>query len=393
MLSSNNFITNIAIVGVGHAGCEIANIISNNKAINTFYVDTDSKALENYENNDIVYLDKELKFSSLENNNELIACKMIAIKSLELIKEKLKNVEILILTGGLGGSTGSAILPIIAKAAKEMKILTISIVSTPFSYEGTTKELNSQKSLIELEEISDITISVSNNKVIENYPDITISDVFKLIDKFLVNSINCFINLFSNNLINISKTDLLNSLKNKGESYIGFGSGIGKKKIARAIDQCINSKLIDKPNKTPSNVILVLVGDPTMKVNEINGTIEMFKSKIENKDVNIIISYKHDPNLVNEIKMSIISTFSKKQDFKAISSNDNLLQSSQELLIEFGNFPESNYSNYVSRELDLSSFSKEKLNNNSNDIDDKVQDDNIIVSDETKDDDIPFFLK
>lgn len=394
MVTSNDFLVNIAIIGVGSTGCKIANNISaNNKNIKTVYIDTNNKTLENYDPSETIYLNKNKNFSSLESENDLIEYKKLAINSIELIKEKLKDVEILILTGGLGGSTSSAILPIIAKVAKEMKIITISIVSTPFFYEGTTKELNSRKSLFELEEMSDVTIVISNNKIIKNYPDITINDIFQLVDKVLINCITCFINLFSNNLIDISKIDLLNSIKNKGQSYIGFGSGIGKNKITKAIDQSLNSKLIDIQNKKSANYILVLVGDSTITINEIHDLIKEFKSKIKNEKANIIFSFKNDPSLINEIKISVISTYSKKQEFKSIFPNDDILQSSQELLLEVGNFADTITNNYNYKELDLSSYSRNKLTNNSINIDDKVQENDIIVSDEKKDDDIPFFLK
>lgn len=394
MGSTSDFLANIAIIGVGYAGCKIANSISvNNKNIKPIYIDTNSKTLENYDVNNTIYLNKDRKFSSLENENDLIECKKLVINSLELIKEQLKDVEILILTGGLGGSTSSAILPIIAKVAKEMKITAISIVSTPLFYEGTTKELNSRKSLFELEEMSDVTVVISNNKIINNYPDITINDVFQLIDKVLINCITCFINLFSNNLVNVSRSDLFNFIKNKGQSYIGFGSGIGKNKITKAIDQSLDSKLIDLQNKKLANYILVLVGDSTVTLNEVQNLIKEFKLKIKNEKANIIFSFKNDPDLVNEIKISLIATYSKKQELKSIFPTEDILQSSQELLLEVGNFTETTTNIYSYKELDLSFYSENKLTSNFIDIDDKVQENEIIVSDEKKDDDIPFFLK
>lgn len=394
MGSTSDFLANIAIIGVGYAGCKIANSISvNNKNIKPIYIDTNSKTLENYDVNNTIYLNKDRKFSSLENENDLIECKKLVINSLELIKEQLKDVEILILTGGLGGSTSSAILPIIAKVAKEMKITAISIVSTPLFYEGTTKELNSRKSLFELEEMSDVTVVISNNKIINNYPDITINDVFQLIDKVLINCITCFINLFSNNLVNVSRSDLFNFIKNKGQSYIGFGSGIGKNKITKAIDQSLDSKLIDLQNKKLANYILVLVGDSTVTLNEVQNLIKEFKLKIKNEKANIIFSFKNDPDLVNEIKISLIATYSKKQELKSIFPTEDILQSSQELLLKVGNFTETTTNIYSYKELDLSFYSENKLTSNFIDIDDKVQENEIIVSDEKKDDDIPFFLK
>ncbi|MBD5422885.1 MAG: hypothetical protein HDR43_00040 [Mycoplasma sp.] len=383
---------NLSVIGVGDAGCKAVDSISkdNIDGIKCMYINTNKNSLKDYDENYSILLNDD-NGNNLGNSGDPIVGKTAALSSLDLIKSKLKDTKSLILTAGFGGGTGTGALPIIAKAAKEMGILTIAIVTTPFSYEGIAKDLNAKIGLEDLNKNADVIIRISNNRIINNYPDIILSDVFKLINKVLKNSINYFINLFSNNSINVSKSDLINSLKNKGESYIGFGSGVGKNKIARAINEVVNSKIIETQFNKSTNAVMMIVGDPTITLNQINSIVDEIKLRSKNNNLNVIFSFKTDDSLVNEIRISLISTFLSKHDSEIKSENEKILQESQELLLEIGNTLDNEMNGYITGELDLSLFSNEKINNQ---IDDKDQDDSIIISDENKDDDdIPFFLK
>ena len=390
----------IIVMGVGKAGNTIVeNVLEKEKYnnVNFIYADTNKKLLEKFDKNSTLFLNSEIGDLKVSNNDPLIS-KYAVTNSIDDIKEKLINSKILILTSGFGGLTGTYALPLIAKIAKDMGIITVAIISTPFSYEGTSKEKNAQEGLKELKEVVDTLIVVSNNKLINNYPDIAALDAIKLTNNFSKNCIKTFLNFISDkSIINISTNDLISLLKNKGESYIGFGNGLGKNKIIRAVNKTFESKIIDKTITNSTHIALNIIGDPTVTMKEINEIIELFKSNLKQDNLKIFFNFDVNKDFINEIQISVIATFEKenKNDYSTIEQKSNIkmidnkntsIQNSQEILINIGNTLENELSGYLTGELEL--------NNLNIDIDDKDQEDFIISIDESEeDDDIPFFLK
>lgn len=389
----------IIVMGIGKAGNTIVeNILEKEKYNNVdfIYADTNKKLLEKFDKNSTLFLNSEISDLKVSINDPLIS-KYAVTNSIDNIKEKLINSKILILTSGFGGLTGTYALPLIAKIAKDMGIITVAIISTPFSYEGTSKEKNAQEGLKELKEVVDTLIVVSNNKLINNYPDIAALDAIKLTNNYSKNCIKTFLNfIFDKSIINISTNDLISLLKNKGESYIGFGNGLGKNKIIRAVNKTFESKIIDKTITNSTHIALNIIGDPTVTMKEINEIIELFKSNLKQDNLKIFFSFDVNKEFVNEIQLSVIATFEKenkndstfeqKSNIKIIDKKNESIQNSQEILINIGNTLENELSGYLTGELELNNFNI--------DIDDKDQEDFIISIDESEeDDDIPFFLK
>ena len=281
-------------------------------------------------------------------------------------------------------------MPIIAKLSKEMGILTIAVVTTPFSYEGITKEVNALVGLNSLKENIDVLIPISNNRILNNYPDIVVADMFKLINKLLKNTLNYFVNLFSDNQdFKVSWNEVIQYLKDKKESYIGFGSGIGKNKIYRAVNQATESKIIDTKFTNSKNIIMLIVADPSFTAAQINQIEKEIKQKIRTDHLNIIFSFNIDKNLVNEVRISLIATYGSNTT-KEKSIEQDLLKS-QEILLKIGNTLENEMSGYITNELNVDQYNIEEINHY---IENKNLNNSLLVSDENKDeDDIPFFLK
>ena len=217
-------------------------------------------------------------------------------------------------------------------------------------------------------------------------------DAFKLINNILKNCIKTFIELISReSVINISIADLISSLKNRGEAYIGFGKGIGRNKVMKAINNALNSKIIDKSFKKANNAVLNIIGDETVTMQQINEIIDILKTKLNNKETNIVFNFNVDKKLRNEIQLSIIATFSNDEN----KTNENKkLYNSQELLLEIGNTLENELNGYITGELDLQSSDPEVEKIDIDQFDDKDQESFTITNESNEeDDDIPFFLK
>ncbi len=382
----------IIVIGVGGTGCKVVNIVENendlsHSNINFIYIDSNENSLKNYnENLTILLRDAE----NTKNFDDINVAKNATYYSLDLIKEKIVNADIVIICSGFGGITGTGSLPIIAKLSKEMGILTIAVVTTPFSYEGITKEVNALVGLNSLKENIDVLIPISNNRILNNYPDIVVADMFKLINKLLKNTLNYFVNLFSDNQdFKVSWNEVIQYLKDKKESYIGFGSGIGKNKIYRAVNQATESKIIDTKFTNSKNIIMLIVADPSFTAAQINQIEKEIKQKIRTDHLNIIFSFNIDKNLVNEVRISLIATYGSNTT-KEKSIEQDLLKS-QEILLKIGNTLENEMSGYITNELNVDQYNIEEINHY---IENKNLNNSLLVSDENKDeDDIPFFLK
>lgn len=393
MKDQNSSLMKIVVIGVGGTGCKVVNIVENennlsNSDVNFIYIDSNENSLKNYEENSSILLKDDENTKNFDDVNVL---KNATYNSLNLIKERIVDANIVIICSGFGGITGTGALPIIAKLSKEMGILTIAVVTTPFSYEGIAKEVNALAGLNSLKENIDVLIPISNNRILNNYPDIVVADMFKLINKLLKNTLNYFINLFSDKQdFKVSWNEVIQCLKDKKESYIGFGSGIGKNKISRAINQATDSKIIDTKFVNSKNVVMLIVADSSFTAAQINEVKEEIKQKTRTDHLNIILSFNTDKSLVNEIRVSLISTFSSNTP-KEKSLEQDLLQKSQEILLKIGNTLENEMNGHITGELNTDQYSIEEVNNY---IEDKNLNDDLIVSEESKDeDDIPFFLK
>lgn len=392
MKDLNILLMKIIVIGVGGTGCKVVNIVENendlsHSDINFIYIDSNENSLKNYnENLTILLRDAE----NTKNFDDINVAKNATYYSLDLIKEKIVNADIVIICSGFGGITGTGSLPIIAKLSKEMGILTIAVVTTPFSYEGITKEVNALVGLNSLKENIDVLIPISNNRILNNYPDIVVADMFKLINKLLKNTLNYFVNLFSDNQdFKVSWNEVIQYLKDKKESYIGFGSGIGKNKIYRAVNQATESKIIDTKFTNSKNIIMLIVADPSFTAAQINQIEKEIKQKIRTDHLNIIFSFNIDKNLVNEVRISLIATYGSNTT-KEKSIEQDLLKS-QEILLQIGNTLENEMSGYITNELNVDQYNIEEINHY---IENKNLNNSLLVSDENKDeDDIPFFLK
>lgn len=383
--------SNITIIGVGKAGNKIIENMS--KKINSnatfLYVNNKAHLLESFDKTNCIYLN--------DDNQGLTSTSDFATDSdnlntgknyLEQIKNKLETTKLLIIIAGMGGSTGTQTSNEIAKVAKEMSILTISMVTTPFSFESKHKIEKAKAGIKLLEQNSDATIIISNDKLLNNYPSIPITDAYQLTNNVLKNSVKALMDLMSRSaMLNVDFEDFKSTLKNKGEAYIGFGKGVGRYKIDKAISAAINSKIIDKKINNCKNVIINIVTDPQTSLTEANEITNKIKELIS-PDLEIIFGFDVNPKLRNEVQLSIIATFDKELQEETQITNlqlDN--KKTQELLLEIGN----------TLELELNGEQNLDQKSNQTFLDDKLQEDkvqdDIFMENENEDDDIPFFLK
>lgn len=389
MNDSKNPFINITVIGVGGAGNNTLENIPKEKfaGVNFLFANTDKQVLDKFNKNQCIFLNVGDSFNDgLGSGADPQIGKLATQNSNKEIEQALKNTRLLIITAGLGGGTGTGGSPVIANIAKKMGILTIAIVTTPFSFEGPKRKSNADLGLKELQKNVDAFVVVSNDKLLNNYPDVPLEDAFQLTNNVLKNCIKSFTDLIlKSSTINLDFADLSSIIKGKGEIYIGFGKGVGNTKVAKAIDSALNSKIIEKSIKGANNAIINIVADPTISINQTNQIIEQFKEKSVG-ELDVIFGLNIDQNLRNEIQISIIATFNSNKNDE-LNNNDEIDdKKTQETLLKIGN----------TLELEISSgqtnnFVQEEEKNINHQIDNEEE--VFIKFDDNEDDDIPFFLK
>ncbi len=371
----SNPIIDIRVLGVGGCGNNsVAKMINTDfKGVKFIFANTDKQALDIIGSENNIYLGSEINEGMGAGANPEIG-RSTAISSEEQIRNKILGAKLLIITAGMGGGTGTGASPVIARIAREMGILTIAIVTTPFSFEGRKRNTNSQSGIQELKEIVDSLIIVSNNKLLENYSDISFEDSFSMADKILKNTIQILTDIILKpSYINLDFADVCSVIKNKKNAYIWQGKASGKDKAEKAVMKAVNSNILENQlNDEATDAIVNITGGSDVSLKEANFIMTKIKEQT-NENINIIFGIRRDENLKNEIHVSVVAT-SGKREVKNLNFNDN--QSPN--FFNQNNMPQKS-NNQI--------FSHKTISKKS------TYEDNSFDVIEDEDDEIPFFLK
>ncbi|MGL5308719.1 MAG: cell division protein FtsZ [Metamycoplasmataceae bacterium] len=367
-------IVNIKVIGVGGCGTNtVAKMIGNDfEGVEFIFANTDKQALDVIQSNNIIHLESEINNGMGAGANPEIG-RNAALNSEEKIRNKLVGAKLVIITAGMGGGTGTGASPIIARIAKEMDILTIAIVTTPFSFEGRKRDTNSQKGIEELKGTVDSLIIVSNNKLLENYSDISFEDSFTMADKILKNTVQILTDIILKpSYINLDFADVCSIIKEKENAYIWQGRATGKNKAEKAVMKAIHSNMLENSINDSTDAIVNITGGSDISLKEANFIMSKIKEQT-NENINIIFGIRKDENIKNEIQVSIIAT-SGKANYKYVGNN----------VVGSSGIYGRNLKQKNNNEIE---FDQEFSQMNTN-----IIDENFKITDED-DDEIPFFLK
>ena len=238
----------IAIVGVGGGGCNTLNCIyeqSVPSAVNLIALNTDAMALQNINAHSHILLGEKTTQGFGAGMNPELGAKS-AEESYEAIKSALQDSNIVLITAGLGGGTGTGALPIVAQIAKEIGALTIAVVTMPFACEGRAREKIAQKGLDEIKNVVDSFFVLPNEKLLSTIDkSMAACDTLKIIDSTMAKTLLGLANILSDNNggLNIDFADLKIAMENKGLGFIGVGDKDGEDSATNAIKEAIESPL------------------------------------------------------------------------------------------------------------------------------------------------------
>lgn len=302
----------IKVMGIGGAGGNAVNSMIESKEfkdVDFMVANTDSQVLESSLAAEKLQLGKKITKGLGAGSNPDIGRKA-AEEDIEVIKELLLGADIIFLTAGLGGGTGSGALPVISRAAREMGVLSVAVVTKPFKFEGRRRAMHAQQALEGLINSADTIIVVPNEKLLEiSDPKISVIDAFAMSNEILKQAVKGVSDIIQKTgLVNVDFADVRAIMKEMGLAIMGTGRASGPDRARNAALEAINSPLLENISIEGARGILFnITGNSDMGLHEINEAAQVVH-KLVSDDANIILGSVIDPAMGDEIMITVIAT-------------------------------------------------------------------------------------
>lgn len=300
----------IKVMGVGGGGCNAINsmIDSNVTTAEFIAVNTDNQALLLSKAERCIQIGASLT-KGLGAGSDPNIGEMAAEESKEEIAEALKGTDLLFIAAGMGGGTGTGAASVIARIARELGILTVAVVTKPFSFEGRVRNENANKGITNLKKYVDTLVIIPNDKLLQFLPShIGVLDAFKVADDMLKQGIVGIVDLIATpSLINLDFADINTVMRNQGLAHMGVGRAKGENRIIEAVRQAVSSPLLETTIEGAKAVIINVAGSKDLMLAEANEAAVLIQGIIDNS-ANIIFGTTIDDSMVDEVKITVIAT-------------------------------------------------------------------------------------
>lgn len=291
--AGNNTISRMMQVGI--VGAET--IAMNTDAQDLLYTDADTKVL----------IGKEIT-NGLGAGSDPKIGEEAAKESKKEVKKVLQDGDMVFITCGLGGGTGTGSAPIVADISKKMGSLTVGIVTIPFSMEGKSRMKNAQEGLEKLESIVDTLIVIPNDKLLEIVPDVSLTTAFKVADEILVNAVKGIAELVTRaGLVNLDFADIRAVMNNGGLAMIGLGDSDTENRAIEAIERALNNPLLDVDIDGAKGALINISGGADITIKECQEIVEAVSSRLS-PEAKIIWGAQINKDLGDSIRAMLIVT-------------------------------------------------------------------------------------
>lgn len=313
----------IKVIGVGGGGNNAVNqmIVSDIDGVEYILVNTEKGILERANTNGCktLQIGKETAQGLGAGANPEVG-ERAAKESIDDINKLLDGTDLLFLTAGMGGGTGTGAIPVIAEAAKKRGILTIGIVTKPFLFEGKLRSSRANIGIDKLKPNVNALIVISNDQLLKNTEsNVSILNAFKMTDDILKQGIQSITDLINSvGTINVDFADVKTILGYNGFSYMGIGKASGENKIVEATMNALNNPLTENGIDGAKGVIFNIKGGEDISLEDINRSASLIGEKVS-PDANVIFGTVIDESLENEVIVTVVATGVEKKEEK----NDN----------------------------------------------------------------------
>lgn len=306
----------IKVVGVGGGGCNAVDrmIDSAVQGIDFISINTDHQALARSKAQSRIQIGEKIT-KGLGCGADPSIGEKAAEESKDEIAQAIRGTDMLFVTAGMGGGTGTGAAPIVAQIARELGILTVAVVTRPFRFEGPRRMNNAERGIREIEKYVDSLIVVANDKLLEITDENTsIDDAFNMADQVLKFGVAGISDLVAiPGLINLDLADVRRIMTNAGVCHMGIGRASGENRAAVAVRQAISSPLLDTTIEGARGVILNFTGGKNMKLHEIDEAASVVRDAVAG-DADIIVGAVIDPTLEDEIMITVIASGFEQTD-------------------------------------------------------------------------------
>jgi len=312
-MAKTSFVANpakIKVIGLGGGGCNAVTrmVRENIQGVEFIAMNTDAQAMAVTEAPIRIQLGGRLT-KGLGVGGDHILGQKAADESRDELKEAISNADMVFITAGMGGGTGTGAAPVIAEIAKNSGALTIAVVTKPFTFEGTHRSQVAEEGITQLLVKVDTLIIIPNDRLLVLCDQKTgVDTAFKLADDVLMHGVQAISDVITvPGLINLDFADVKAVMKDAGPAWMSVGRGTGPNRAADAAKEALASPLLDVSVAGSRGVLFNVVGGSSLTLFEVNEAAEVIKQAVD-PDANIIFGVAHDPNMDNEVRITLIAT-------------------------------------------------------------------------------------
>lgn len=306
-----NTFAKIKVLGIGGGGGNaVTNMVLSGKikGVEFVSINTDAQALLSTQAETKIQIGEKLT-GGLGSGSDPKVGREAAEETKDKIREFLFGADMIFLTAGMGGGTGTGACPVIAEIAKEAGALTVAVVTKPFLFEGTRRMVNAEEGIEALKTKVDTLIVVPNQRLMDVIDkNLTLIEAFKMADGILTQGVQGISDLITTSgLINVDFADVKTVMRDAGTALMGMGSGVGENRAQNAARSAIASPLLETSIEGAKGMLFNIVGGTDLTMSEVNQAAEII-AKTTDADANIIFGASIDESLVDQIKITVIAT-------------------------------------------------------------------------------------
>ena len=339
--NANGTFAHLKVIGVGGAGCNAINrmVQYGLRGVDFVAINTDKQALYLSKAEQKVQIGEKLT-RGLGAGADPEVGRKAAEESREAIVQSLQDTDMAFITAGMGGGTGTGAAAIVAECAKELGILTVAVVTKPFTFEGRVRTRNAEIGIASLKPLVDTLITIPNDKLIDLVGRASLPDALRVADDVLRQGIQGISDLIAvPAMINLDFADVKTVMKEKGLAHMGIGNASGEKRASEAARQAVESPLLETSINGARGVLMNITGGPDMSLLEVNEAAELVSQNAD-PEANIIFGADIDDSMGDAIRITVIATgFESDQALPKMGGFDSSRNGGPAMFGNQGNMP------------------------------------------------------